>query len=282
MDRVINISFSNIQATAFTVNYSQSAATSFVIDVATDESFTNKVVNGATTTDSFYSATGLTIDTKYFVRIKAINDVPEESSWSYTNSVITGMHVSGFAIEPKPAISADILTVSGFSIEVLTDFNLQLILRDTTGTAIADAKCLIVNKTWNYKGDWNPADAAPANNAGDYYTISAQAETAITGESEIFETSDLLYCDGTNYIRKVKRNVVSNAEGIANMYTDYETDMLLTVEKTGKQTEKQLLRFVSGRHVYPLTLYPQVAAIITQSGHAINTRPKDRVSKVFQ
>lgn len=82
-------SASGITSTGFTVNWnSVTGATSYKLDVATDSGFNTLVVNNQTVTGTSYSVTGLSANTNYYVRMKAVNGT-NDGSYSTTQTNLT-------------------------------------------------------------------------------------------------------------------------------------------------------------------------------------------------
>lgn len=276
----------NVTKSSFTANWQAvTGATKYYLDVATDAAFTSFVpgYNAKEVSANYDSVTGLTDQTHYFYRVKAANvDDTDVSDLSYTMEVVTGFFIAGMSIEFGNLV-ADLFNVQGITIEVSTDFNFQLIIRDKLGAKINSAKCLVIREGWTDKGSWNPnTDPVPAlPTEGDFYTISATGENDITGEIEEFTTVDLLvYLDGIWQIKK-RRHVYSDASGVANLNVDYLTDNLLQVSKSGFQTEKQTINYISGEHQYDLVLYPVISVVHTIKGHAVSLAPTKRDNQYY-
>lgn len=277
---------SNVAKTSFTANWSLvSGATKYYLDVATDAAFTSFVsgYNNKQVSVNYDAVTGLTDLGHYYYRVKASNvDNSDVSAYSYWMEVVTGFSIGGMSIEFGNLI-ADLFNVQGITIEVSTDFNFQAIIRDVANAKINSAQCLVIQAGWINKGNWNPNTdtdpSAPTN--GDYYIISATGNNDITGELQEFTTVDLLVrLSGTWQIKK-RRNVYTDASGIANLNVDYSTNNLLQVTKSGYQVEKQILNYVSGEHQYDLVLYPVISVVSISKGHAISLQPDNRTNKHF-
>lgn len=276
----------NVTKSSFTANWQAvTSATKYYLDVATDAAFTSFVAgyNAKEVSANYDSVTGLSDQTHYFYRVKAANvDDTDVSDLSYTMEVVTGFFLAGMSIEFGNLV-ADLFNVQGITIEVSTDFNFQVIIRDKDGNKINSAKCLIIQDAWSDKGAWNPnTDPDPvAPTEGDFYTISATGENDITGETEEFTTVDLLvYLDGIWQIKK-RRHVYSDASGVANLNVDYLVDNLLLVSKSGFQTENQTINYVSGEHQYDLVLYPVISVVHTSKGFAVSLAPTKRDNRYY-
>lgn len=276
----------DVTKTSFTANWQAvTGATKYYLDVATDAAFTSFVAgyNAKEVSTNFDSVTGLTDQTHYFYRVKATNvDDTDVSDLSYTIEVVTGFFIAGMSIEFGNLV-AGLFNVQGITIEVSTDFNFQLIIRDKSGAKLNSAKCLVIRAGWTDKGSWNPnTDPDPvAPVEGDFFTISASGENDITGEIEEFTTVDLLvYLDGIWQIKK-RRHVYSDASGVANLNVDYLTDNLLQVSKSGFQTENQTINYVSGEHQYDLVMYPVISVVHTSKGHAVSLAPTKRDNRYY-
>ncbi len=213
----------------------------------------------------------------------SVYEIADISGYSFVMEVVTGFHVAGMSIEFGNLV-ADLFNVQGITIEVSTDFNFQATIRENTGAKVNSAKCLIIQDGWTDKGTWNPnTDPDPSTpNEGDFYTISATGENGITGETEEFNTTDLLvYLDATWQI-KYRRLIYSDASGVANLNVDYLVDNLFVVSKSGYETERQTINYVAGYHQYDIKLFPVKSVIHHQSGHAVNLKPEERENKFYE
>lgn len=277
---------SNVTKTSFSANWQLvDSATKYYLDVATDAAFTSFVTgyNNKELTVNYDAVTGLTDMSHYFYRVKAANaDDTDVSEYSFSMEVVTGLFVAGMAIEFGNLV-ADLFNVQGITIEVSTDFNFQAIIRDKDGNKVNSAKCLLIQSGWTDKGAWNPnTDADPVDpSEGDYYTISVTGENDITGDTEEFTTVDLLVYLSASWQIKKRRLVYSDTSGVANMNIDYLVDNLFVIEKSGYQTEQQILNYVAGEQQYDIVMYPVVSVVHTSKGHAVSLQPSKRDNKQY-
>lgn len=276
----------DVTRSSFTASWSAvTGATKYYIDVATDLLF-NQFVSGyqyksvSATSDS---VTGLADLTHYYCRVRAANaDDTDVSGYSYVVEVITGMSVSGISVE-FGNLTADVFSVSGMTIEVSTEYNFQLALRDSAGIAVNSAECVVARDGWSWKGAWDPnVDPSPVNpNNGDYYTISAAGYSSVTGETEEFTPVDIIvYISAAWHIKK-RRHVYSDAGGVANLFIDYNVANKLIVIKSGYQNEHQYIYRIAGEHVEDITMYPIVPIVHTPRGHCVSAAPGDRGNTIY-
>lgn len=284
MDTPVIYKASSITKNSFVANWQAvTGADKYYLDVSEKADFNTFLsgYNAKELANNYEEITGLSDLSHYYYRVKASNsDDTDVSDYSFVMEVVTGFHVAGMSIEFGNLV-ADLFNVQGITIEVSTDFNFQAIIRDNSGSKVNSAKCLIIRDGWKDKGTWNPlTDPDPSTpSEGDFYTIAATGDNDITGETEEFNTTDLLvYLDATWQIKK-HRLIYSDSSGVANMNIDYLVDNLFVVSKSGYETERQILNYVAGYHQYDIKLFPVKSVIHHSSGHAINIRPEERENK---
>ena len=100
-----------ITTASFKINWNTVAgASSYLVDVATNSSFANLVVNAAPTTGTSYNSTGLIAGTTYYVRVKAKTS-GVQSDYSVPKSLNT-------LIPSAPTVSVSNITLTSFSMSL--------------------------------------------------------------------------------------------------------------------------------------------------------------------
>lgn len=201
---------------------------------------------------------------------------------SDVKDLITGFNAKCISVE-FANIAVSLSNVTRMSIEVSTDFNLNIKVKNTDDTYLENVDCLIIQTSWTNKGSWNPnTDPDPSTpSEGDFYTIEAGGVNDITGEDIDFTTLDLLLYENSVWAYKKSRNITTDASGNAFGYIDYDVDNCIQIDHAGYQMEEQCVNKIAGEHSIIVELYNVVSSVITRKGVAVNLKYKSRTSNSF-
>lgn len=199
----------------------------------------------------------------------------------YPKKYTDDFFVGNISIEERVLLT-DIFNIQALNIEFVTDFNFLAIIQDKQKNKILNAECMLIEPHWTEKGTWKPADPTPTNpNNGDFYIISENGNSDITGDNITFTSSDLLLFDNNKWNIESRKHAFTDNNGIANLHIVYSKNKLLVVRKAGWQTELQHVYYISGKHEYYLTLIPTQSVIFTKQGYALNLNPTNKENKIF-
>lgn len=173
---------------------------------------------------------------------------------------------------------------TGMQIEFASDYNFQLFIRcNDTGAKLEGAEVSIIEDYCNYRGLWNPAEALPSEIAeNDCFRISVDGEY----NGEAFKADDLaIVLADLSLERQRHRFETSDADGIANLMTAYNRNLLLTVKHQNMQTQHHPICPTSGERVMEIGMLAaeDIAYVISSEGAAVaqSLDPNDSQNTIF-